>query len=476
METKYFKILFFSIAVALSGCTANIPQGSLVITQTPTQTTEDKTTNSVLDNLYPAGSRLIILETPFTNKKIRILSKGFYSAGSPYVSWDGQTIYFVGKKSQNSPWQIYRTTSSGSRIEQLTDMPGGACSPALISDGGLVFISPTPSLKASIGTNAPAIYVRTPVGEIKRLSYSPKNITDLTVLRDGRILFISEAGFSSAANNKGMSMYVINNDGTEITRFAIDNDGAPFVRRPREISGGKIAFIASLKPNPAEYSWGETISLARPFLSRTQCVAFANIHCSCVENSKDGAILACLMNYGPSGRTMKGSFGVHKFNGNVNDPGLCLYDDPAWHEIEAVVLEPREKPMGRMSSVIPSKKSGNILCMDSNYHRSNNPKPKAAKVKILALNDNGNVEVLGWSEVEKDGSFLLEVPCDRPIGFETCDSADNPIYRVEPLIWVRPGENRSCLGCHEPYNRAPKNFRPLAANSEPKQLKPLLKN
>jgi len=82
------------------------------------------------------------------------------------------------------------------------------------------------------------------------------------------------------------------------------------------------------------------------------------------------------------------------------------------------------------------------------------------------------VDVLGWSEVEKDGSFLIEVPCNTPIGFETCDSKGKQIYRVEPLIWVRPGENRSCLGCHEPYNRAPKNFRPLAANSEAKELKP----
>jgi hypothetical protein len=32
------------------------------------------------------------------------------------------------------------------------------------------------------------------------------------------------------------------------------------------------------------------------------------------------------------------------------------------------------------------------------------------------------------------------------------------------MIWVRPAENRTCVGCHEPHNRAPHNHRPLAVN------------
>jgi hypothetical protein len=30
---------------------------------------------------------------------------------------------------------------------------------------------------------------------------------------------------------------------------------------------------------------------------------------------------------------------------------------------------------------------------------------------------------------------------------------------------VRPAENRSCIGCHEPHNRSPYNHRPLAVNA-----------
>ena len=65
----------------------------------------------------------------------------------------------------------------------------------------------------------------------------------------------------------------------------------------------------------------------------------------------------------------------------------------------------------------------------------------------------------------RDGSFLAEVPADMPIGFETLDENGRVLRHEAPMIWVRPAENRSCIGCHEPHNRAPHNHRPLAVNA-----------
>ena len=66
--------------------------------------------------------------------------------------------------------------------------------------------------------------------------------------------------------------------------------------------------------------------------------------------------------------------------------------------------------------------------------------------------------------MQADGSFLAEVPADVPLGFETLDDNGRVLRREAPMIWVRPAENRSCIGCHEPHNRAPHNHRPLAVN------------
>jgi hypothetical protein len=71
---------------------------------------------------------------------------------------------------------------------------------------------------------------------------------------------------------------------------------------------------------------------------------------------------------------------------------------------------------------------------------------------------------LGEVAVQTDGSFLAEVPADVPIGFEALDENGRVLRHEAPMIWVRPAENRTCVGCHEPHNRAPHNHRPLAVN------------
>ena len=77
----------------------------------------------------------------------------------------------------------------------------------------------------------------------------------------------------------------------------------------------------------------------------------------------------------------------------------------------------------------------------------------------------GKVCALGEVPVQADGSFLAEVPADMPLGFETLDENGRVLRREAPMIWVRPAENRSCIGCHEPHNRSPHNHRPLAVNA-----------
>ena len=81
--------------------------------------------------------------------------------------------------------------------------------------------------------------------------------------------------------------------------------------------------------------------------------------------------------------------------------------------------------------------------------------------------------------------FMAEVPADVPLGFEALDENGRVLRREAPMVWVRPGENRSCIGCHEPRNRSPHNHRPLAvsvpmpclslksAETGPKEVQPM---
>jgi hypothetical protein len=46
------------------------------------------------------------------------------------------------------------------------------------------------------------------------------------------------------------------------------------------------------------------------------------------------------------------------------------------------------------------------------------------------------------------------LPVNMPLGFEALDERGQVLRREPAMIWVRPGENRSCIGCHEPHNPA----------------------
>ncbi|MCP4379037.1 MAG: hypothetical protein GY794_23045 [bacterium] len=61
----------------------------------------------------------------------------------------------------------------------------------------------------------------------------------------------------------------------------------------------------------------------------------------------------------------------------------------------------------------------------------------------------------GVVPVEADGSAHFLVPADRNIFFQALDENYMEVQRQRTYINYRPGESRTCIGCHEPYGSAP---------------------
>ncbi len=59
-------------------------------------------------------------------------------------------------------------------------------------------------------------------------------------------------------------------------------------------------------------------------------------------------------------------------------------------------------------------------------------------------------QILGYAHVEPDGSFKLRVPADVPLGLAVIDSQGRAFQTHTNWIQVRPGEKRTCDGCHSP--------------------------
>ena len=59
-------------------------------------------------------------------------------------------------------------------------------------------------------------------------------------------------------------------------------------------------------------------------------------------------------------------------------------------------------------------------------------------------------QILGYAPIEPDGSFKLQVPADTPIALAVIDAEGRAFQTHTNWIQVRPGERRTCDGCHSP--------------------------
>ena len=59
-------------------------------------------------------------------------------------------------------------------------------------------------------------------------------------------------------------------------------------------------------------------------------------------------------------------------------------------------------------------------------------------------------QIIGYAPVEPDGSFKLQVPADVPLALSIIDSKGRAFQTHTNWIQVRPGERRTCDGCHSP--------------------------
>ncbi|HEX7435870.1 MAG TPA: hypothetical protein VF308_04135, partial [Caldimonas sp.] len=82
-------------------------------------------------------------------------------------------------------------------------------------------------------------------------------------------------------------------------------------------------------------------------------------------------------------------------------------------------------------------------------------------------------QLLGYAPIEPDGSFTLTVPADTPIGLAVVDAQGRAFQTHTNWIQVRPGERRTCDGCHSPRRGAAINSGAVV-NSVPAAILPAL--
>jgi hypothetical protein len=471
--TSRTNLLIGAAALLLAGCHRPAPEGSLVLTQTPMDV-PPREAATVLDVRYPPGSRVVLLVPPFRTDTVLVLSGRLVAAGDPCVSWDGRWVYFAGKSSEGADWQIYKVNAGGGRPEAVTRMPGGAMDPAIAAHEELVFSSPVPKAGHLWTTSTPAaLYGQMPGQAPRRLSSGPESAVGATVLRDGRILFVTAKPRDDRHARRHMCLFTINNDGTEVTAYAGQEDGVDCVRRARELGDGRITFLAARTEESGAAGWAECVKSAAPFITRSNLFAFRTDRCRSVEPISGGDVLACVDASGFVGRSMMANAAVFRVATDATELGAPIFDDPQWNSIEATLIAARNEPAGHTTAVMPGASRGTVLCLNVNDSSEaaagRNPAP-AAELRVFALTASGQQRDLGKVPVASDGSVLVYLPVHVPLGFETLDAHGQVLRHQPAFLWLQPGENRACIGCHEARNRAPRNVRPLATQRDPAHL------
>ena len=92
---------------------------------------------------------------------------------------------------------------------------------------------------------------------------------------------------------------------------------------------------------------------------------------------------------------------------------------------------------------------------------------------VISMNGSLHAKrVLGIVPVEADGSAHFTVPPDRNLFFQALDADFMEVQRMRTFVNLRPGESRSCIGCHTSQQWTPGNKPLLALRHGPNKLEP----
>lgn len=454
MKPVSMAILVLTAVVLAAACSLpsagrQAGEGALVVTQIPVQT-EPASPGSRLDpdRRYPAGSRIVLVTNPGQPEKVRVLSQGLERAGAPDLSPDGLRIVFAGRPSRQSGWTLFAAGIDGQQPVQILRTDKDCSDPAYLAGEKIIFTCaerrPSPRTWS--------LYTATLTGDdLTRVTFGPGSAFDPTPLADGRILFSMVQVPGAGRPDEASALFTINADGTMLAPFAGSHAGPAWKIRPRQIPGSGVIFIASGSAGPGSL---ERVAMSRPMATRTTLVSGG------ILAAEPAAAQELLVAAWPEPRTADSSalFLLAPRPGSTLEP---LMDDPAYHEVEGLMVGTTQPPRARPSAVNTRKTMGTLVCYDTGstdgLHGGPAGKPARLMAEILPRMDDPASQsvLLGEVPMAGDGSFHIQVPADRPLRMVAVHDGGRRV--ISDWFWVRPGEVRTCFGCHENRESAPPN-------------------
>jgi hypothetical protein len=463
-----------------SNIDCNLP---LVVTQLPIHVAHPRRCEVLRAN-SGEGARLSLIRP---NQTLIVLSKAFYSACDPEISFDASHILFAGQRNPEDTWNIYEMDIEGANVRQVTSGLGNCRSPVyqatlytIISSKPWYQLSFVGSESSGIneygrGTATNLYSCKLDGTAMRCLTFNLSSDMDPVMMPDGRMVFSS---WQRSRLNRGslgrMALLGINTDGADCAAFCTDQ-GRRFKHMPCVTTRSLLVFVESDRLPWDGAGSLASVNMRRPLYSYRAMTGPGDGLFHSPSPLPDGRILVS-----------------HRSGDDSSNHSVCvldpatgrlarIFDDPGYHDIQARAVYARPEPDGRSSVVTEKDPHGRLYCL--NVYRGNLrgeghrwlPPGSVKRLRVLegipmaqtdgvgseGISRNGvgplaQRRFLGEIDLENDGSFNLELPADTPIELQLLD-AEGLALRTCSWIWAKNHEPRGCIGCHEDGELTPEN-------------------
>ena len=384
---------------------------------------------------FPKGAHLLRIHAG----QVEPLVPEFAASADANVFFDGSKVIFTGKQKPDDPWQIWELTIIGHSLRKVLTATGDAVRPLYLPAGRVVYALRTPAgfHLESNDDGHPLSYLplnpTTGPGALP-LAYTRGNAFPNEVLQDGRILFESDYPLG---DGRTAEMFLVYPDGSGVESYRCDHGQARW--GGTQLATGDVVFTHGAGIAQFTSPLAHEVRIAVPPAQYAGSVA---------ETASGDWLL--------SARTAPGvRYAVKLWKPGASTMQTVLAQSSE-DLVEPVLLAPRSMPT-RFPSGLHPWSYANLLALDARLSRDGALQGVPASVRLEVQDEAGKVVTMGTAPVEKDGSFFIQVPGDKPIRLSLLDSKGNLLRQEHGWFWSRSGEQRICVGCHTGPERSSDN-------------------
>ena len=437
---------------------------------------------------------------------------------SPTLSYDGRTVLFAyvecrgdrqhrthtdpawGHWAEGRCYHVFRVDRDGSGLTQLTDGTWNDFDPCWLPNGRIAFISERRGGYLRCGRVCPTytVYDMAADGsDIRCLSFHETNEWHPSVTHDGQIVY-TRWDYVDRHGVVAHTPWLLSPDGRD-PRAVHGNYAFRSARPDMELNvraiPGSRRFVATGAPHHGQ-AFGSLVVIdpgspdddaMGPVRRLTPDVDFPETQGG-VEAYGEAWPLSedyYLCVYDPAtklpGAGPKGAYGLYLLDSFGNRE--LIYRDPDIGSHNPIPLRARPRPpvvpdqSERLAADPPTEATVGII----DVYRSRQPWPAGTRIKALRVyqilplsvasadlthntglqipqgNDSVNLAraVLGEVPVEEDGSAYFTVPAGKELYFQALDEEGLAVTSMRSATQFQPGEQATCLGCHEPRSATP---------------------